>query len=59
MTSDHQSRHRLPRSSKRELNYRADLYRRLAAAVSDGDMSERLATLAARYQDEANSHPGD
>ena len=49
----------LPRQRRQDLHYRADLYRRLAAAVSDGAISERLSALAARYQAEAEAHLDD
>ncbi len=49
----------LAKQSRHDLHHRADLYRRLADAVSDGDMSDRLSALADRYRAEAEAHKED
>ena len=53
MSPPRSSRFALPTPSKAELRYRADLYRRLAAAALDQDKAERLMELALRWEAEA------
>lgn len=49
----------MPKQGRHDLQRRADLFRRLAAAVGEGDMSMRLSALATSYQAAADAEPDE